>query len=143
MTSSCDIKKKAAPNMGAVLASNMRFLRRLYDLSQETVAELVGLSRTCYCAYECGSKMPALETVYALSRLYNISLDLLMTHDLSDFAIAVIDIIRDGGSLTCAEEYMQPAENRMTKSNMQLTENNGNEMKKSSYLMSTGQRTHK
>lgn len=67
-----------------ILQRNMRLLRAVQGISQEELADLIHLARSTYSAYETGAKVVDLQTLDALSALYNISLDSLVNHDLSE-----------------------------------------------------------
>lgn len=59
------------------LYENLIFLRKKCGLSQEAVAEAVGIKARTYQNYEYGSRIPPLPTLIALADLYHISLDAL------------------------------------------------------------------
>ena len=65
------------------LYSNMRLLRRVNGISQETISYDLHLRRSTYSDYESGRKIPDLQTIDALSAYYDIELDALVNHDLS------------------------------------------------------------
>ena len=65
------------------LYSNMRLLRRVNDISPETIAYDLHLRRSTYADYESGRRIPDLQTIDALSAYYDIELDALVNHDLS------------------------------------------------------------
>ena len=73
-----------------LIAKNLRLLRSIRGLSQEKVADLLNMSRSCYSALENGSKIPDFMTVYTLSRFYDVSLDYLLAFDISDHLLSLI-----------------------------------------------------
>lgn len=67
-----------------ILCRNMKFLRTLYGISQEDLAADIHLARSTYSTYETGAKIPDLQTLDALSALYNVGFDTLTNLDLSE-----------------------------------------------------------
>ena len=65
------------------LRNNMRLLRITRGISQEDLAMEIHIARSTYSTYETGGKIPDLQTIDALSYLYDISFDSLVNHDLS------------------------------------------------------------
>lgn len=53
-------------------------LRKVNRLSQEALANKLGISRQAISKWESGSSFPDLENLVELSRLYEVSLDYLM-----------------------------------------------------------------
>lgn len=54
---------------------NLRKIRTSRNLSQEFVAESIGVSTSSYARYESGKTGITIEHVIALAKLYNMSLD--------------------------------------------------------------------
>ena len=73
------------------LSRNLRVLRKTVRLSQEAIASKVGLSRSSYGQIEQGVRQMDVETLFALSDFYHITMDDLVRCDiqkiLSDFFI--------------------------------------------------------
>ena len=65
------------------LSNNMRFLRLIKGLSQEHVSEIVHMSRMHYCRCENGKYVPSLETVCILADFYDVSIDSLISAEIS------------------------------------------------------------
>ena len=65
------------------LAVNLRTLRTINGLSQESVSQLVHTSRKHYCNCENGSAFPDLVTVCILADLYRVQIDALITAKIS------------------------------------------------------------
>lgn len=61
--------------MGNSLGQRLKELRKVYNYSQDYVAEVLGISRQSYSHYETGRRKPSTEMLYKLSALYNVSLD--------------------------------------------------------------------
>lgn len=57
------------------LAQKLVKLRRRKDLSQQQVADLLGVSRQTISNWECGQGAPALDKALELARIYGVSLD--------------------------------------------------------------------
>jgi transcriptional regulator with XRE-family HTH domain len=63
--------------------SNLKFLRKKNGLTQAQLAEKLNIKRSLVGAYEEGRAEPRLSTLVNISRLFDISLDQLVTFDLS------------------------------------------------------------
>lgn len=63
------------------LARNLSVLRQLHKLSQEEVAEAVGVSRQAVAKWESGESAPDIVNCDALAQLYQVSLDNLIHYD--------------------------------------------------------------
>ena len=58
-----------------LLGKRLKELRKVYNYSQDYVAEVIEKARQTYSHYETGRRKPSTETLYKLSGLYNISVD--------------------------------------------------------------------
>ena len=67
-----------------ILTQNLKFLRSANNISQEKIALSMHTSRSTYSSYESGGKFPDIYTLNALSTLYDIDLETLVTCSLSD-----------------------------------------------------------
>lgn len=61
-----------------MLKDNLIMLRGLKGLSQEAVAEAVGISRQAYAKWESGTTVPDIDKCSRLAALYGVSLDSLV-----------------------------------------------------------------
>lgn len=61
-----------------MLADNLVMLRNLKGLTQEQVAEVVGISRQSYAKWEQGETVPDIEKCDNLAMFYGISIDALI-----------------------------------------------------------------
>lgn len=61
-----------------MLKDNLVMLRNMCDLSQEEVAEKVGISRQAYSKWEKGMSIPDVESCGILAELYGVSIDSLL-----------------------------------------------------------------
>lgn len=63
------------------IATNLRFLRNRNGLSQEEVAEKIGVSRQSVAKWENGESLPDILKCEALADLYDVSLNDLVRHN--------------------------------------------------------------
>ncbi len=63
------------------IATNLRYLRNRHGLSQEEVAEKIGVSRQSVAKWENGDSLPDILKCEALADLYNVSLNDLVRYD--------------------------------------------------------------
>lgn len=68
-------------NMKNNIAANLRYLRQKNRLSQEEVAERIGVSRQSVAKWESGDALPDIIKCDALAELYDVSLNDLVRHD--------------------------------------------------------------
>ena len=61
-----------------MLKDNLIMLRKLKDLSQEEVAEKIGISRQAYGKWESGETIPDIEKCAALAKIYDVTIDSLI-----------------------------------------------------------------
>ena len=64
-----------------MFSENLIQLRKAHRLTQEAVAEKVGVSRQAVAKWESGDSMPDLETGQKLAQLFDVSLDLLASFE--------------------------------------------------------------
>ncbi len=64
-----------------MLADNLVMLRSLKGLTQEQVAEVIGISRQSYAKWEQGETIPDIEKCDKLASFYGIKIDSLMHYD--------------------------------------------------------------
>lgn len=63
-----------------MLQENLKELRKKFKLSQEQVAEKINVSRQTIAKWENGESIPDINSCLALSELYNVTLDNLVTY---------------------------------------------------------------
>lgn len=68
-------------NMKNNIAANLRYLRNKNGLSQEQVAEKVGVSRQAVAKWESGDSLPDIIKCDALAELYDVSLNDLVRYN--------------------------------------------------------------
>lgn len=61
-----------------MLAENLVLLRNMRGLSQERIAEVIGISRQSYAKWEQGETVPDIEKCDRLAAFYNVSMDALV-----------------------------------------------------------------
>ncbi|MDD7403943.1 MAG: helix-turn-helix transcriptional regulator [Butyribacter sp.] len=67
-----------------MLCDNLIELRKLANLSQEDVADKIGVSRQTLSKYETGESLPDIEKCMALAELFGVSLDDLVNYAKED-----------------------------------------------------------
>lgn len=65
---------------------NIKFLRKQKGFTQQTFADELGVKRSLIGAYEEGRAKPNIQVQLAISKMFSISLEQLLTEDLSAFA---------------------------------------------------------
>ncbi|MFD2172429.1 helix-turn-helix domain-containing protein [Tumebacillus lipolyticus] len=79
---SLDVEVEDAPindQIEVVLAERLRALRMARGWTQNYLAESLGITRPAYTAYESGSRKPNYETLQAIARIFNVTLDTLLS----------------------------------------------------------------
>ncbi len=64
-----------------MLADNLIFLRNIKGLTQEQVAEVIGISRQSYSKWEQGETCPGIDKCDKLAKLYGVTIDSLLHQD--------------------------------------------------------------
>ena len=64
--------------MSRMLADNLIFLRNIKGLTQEQVAEVIGISRQSYSKWEQGETLPDIDKCDKLARFYGVTIDSLL-----------------------------------------------------------------
>lgn len=59
----------------SLLSQRIKELRKVYNYTQDYVAEVLGITRQTYSHYETGRRSPSADTIFKLAALYNISVD--------------------------------------------------------------------
>ena len=65
-------------------ANNLVELRKINDLSQEDLAEKIGVSRQTLSKYETGESLPDIEKCSMIANAFGVSLDDLISYEKSD-----------------------------------------------------------
>lgn len=61
-----------------MLSQHLREIRLEHNLTQKNIADVLGVDRTTYTYYENGVTSPSPDTLYKLSRIYNVTVGYLM-----------------------------------------------------------------
>jgi len=69
------------------VGNNLKLLRKRKGLSQEEVAQTLGMNRSTYSGYENGVAQPNIDNLIAFSGLFEISVDELVKNDFAQFEI--------------------------------------------------------
>ena len=65
----------------SMLAENLTLLRNIRGMTQEEVAEVIGISRQSYSKWEQGETIPDIEKCDRLAKFYGVSIDALVHQD--------------------------------------------------------------
>ena len=65
------------------ISSNLKFLRKINDLSQDELANVIGYSFRTVSKWETGESIPSYDNLQTLSKTFNVPIDDLMNKDLS------------------------------------------------------------
>jgi transcriptional regulator with XRE-family HTH domain len=68
------------------IGDNLKILRKRAGKSQEDVANDLGFNRSTYSGYENGVAQPNIENLIALSKYYELSIDVLLSENFQDFS---------------------------------------------------------
>jgi len=68
-----------------MFSDNLSSLRKIHNLSQEELAERIGVSRQSLSKYETGESIPDIEKCVAIANVLNVSLDDLVNYDRETF----------------------------------------------------------
>ena len=63
----------------------LRIIRNQNGLTQQQVAEALGISRSAYCGYETGRRSLDIDTIAKLSKFYNLSIEKFVGRILPDY----------------------------------------------------------
>ena len=72
-----------------MISDNLYSLRKLHQLTQEEVAERIGVSRQALAKWESGETMPDIEKCVLLAELYNVTLDGLVNYTKDEMGLNV------------------------------------------------------
>jgi transcriptional regulator with XRE-family HTH domain len=68
----------------SIVSNNIKFLRKREHLTQEQLAQKIGIKRSLIGAYEEGRADPRLNNLLKMSELFKVSVDTLISRDVSD-----------------------------------------------------------
>lgn len=58
-----------------MVAENLKNIRKEHKLTQQDIANVLGIDRSTYAFYETGKTTPSVNTLYKLAEIYNISIE--------------------------------------------------------------------
>ena len=73
-----------------MLSTNLVWLRKHYQYTQEEIAQQVGVSRQSVAKWESGESLPDIDSCMALAKIYNVTIDNLINHDEDDAGIVTV-----------------------------------------------------
>lgn len=87
--------------MENIIASNIKYLRKSKELTQDQLADKIGVNRAMIGSYEEGRAIPKVQALQALSHYFGITLDALVLYDLSKTSSTkeMSDIDKKGSNL--------------------------------------------
>lgn len=62
------------------LGHNIRFFRERCGMTQEQLGKLLCVTKTSICCYENNKRRPSLENMICLSKIFNVTVDDLITY---------------------------------------------------------------
>lgn len=68
--------------MSQILASRLRFIRRVRGITQQTIADALGITRAAYSAYENDVAEPDVDLIRRIAQFYHVSVDFLLHVDM-------------------------------------------------------------
>jgi len=71
----------------SIFSNNIRFLRDKRELSQQSVANELSISRVRYSKYENGVSEPPIELLIKISKYFHVSIDLLVSVDIRKYPV--------------------------------------------------------
>lgn len=100
------------------LPERLRDLRRKKKLTQQQVADQLGISQSTYAGYEIGRLQPTLDMLKKLSQFYDVTTDYLLgetdkpnrvaVRDENNLKIGWLKVVDDAKSAGLTPEDMQP-----------------------------------
>lgn len=80
------------------LSNKLKFYRKSMNLTQQQVADALGIQRCAYAYYESGKSSPKLPVLKMIAKLFNVSIDILLDND-----VTAPDVMR----LNSDNDYLQ------------------------------------
>ncbi len=72
-----------------MICTNLKRLRKIYQYTQEDVAEKINVSRQAVAKWENGESAPDINSCIALAQLYNVTIDDLVNHSEEESGVVV------------------------------------------------------
>ena len=64
---------------------NLKIIREQNGLTQQQLADVLGISRSAYCGYETGRRTPDIETLEKIVKFYNMPVEVFFTKLMSEY----------------------------------------------------------
>lgn len=93
------IDSKHSKGSGAMLSDNIRNYRKINNMSQDELAEKLGVSRQSISLWETGQTQPTIDNIIALSKIFNVTSDEILKSDDS-----TLDIVKSPQDKVTAEK---------------------------------------
>jgi len=91
----------------SILGERLKKLRKENNLTQEQLAEKLGLVRGTYANYENGSREPELELIQKFANFYNVSVQYLMGQDEEEDLIELINIYKSLNTKEARDKFRE------------------------------------
>lgn len=72
-----------------MISENLKRLRKIYQYTQEQVAEKINVSRQSIAKWESGESAPDIASCIELAKLYNVTIDNLVSHSEEETGIVI------------------------------------------------------
>ncbi|WP_423237173.1 helix-turn-helix domain-containing protein [Clostridium tertium] len=72
-----------------MISENLKRLRKIYQYTQEQVAEKINVSRQSIAKWESGESAPDIASCIELAKLYNVTIDNLVSHSEEESGIVI------------------------------------------------------
>ena len=86
-------------------SKNFKVLRKVHELTQEQVAEMLGVSAQAISKWECGVSYPDIEVLPIISNAFNVSIDYLLGIDIAKQEKDIAEIINKSIELCNSDKY--------------------------------------
>ncbi len=64
-----------------MVSKSLKKVRKEHKLTQQDIADVLGIDRSTYTFYETGKTMPSIKTLHALSNIYNVTMGYLAGYE--------------------------------------------------------------
>lgn len=75
--------------MNTMISMNLKRLRKIYQYTQEDIAEKLNVSRQSVAKWENGESTPDIDSCISLSKIYNVTLDNLINYSEEESGITI------------------------------------------------------
>ena len=83
-----------------MLSENLKRIRKDNNLSQEQLAEKLGVSRQSVSKWENGEAYPEMDKVLQLCKMFNLNIDELLNQDIKDKTLSNLEEVKSRGAKT-------------------------------------------